>query len=167
MITFLTGNLLQSNAYALLNTVNTVGLMGNGIALQFKNEFPHNYAVYREACKNHELVVGQLLAMKDNSLLLGERLIINFPTKTHWRSPSEYTYIEHGLRALTKLITQHINLPILRTRAPVSHFLRCTAKQAARQSSLEKLPKTSINQPLQIVLQANLSQILFNGRIWF
>jgi O-acetyl-ADP-ribose deacetylase (regulator of RNase III) len=117
MITFLSGNLLQSNAYALVNTVNTVGVMRKGIALQFKNEFPHNYAVYRETCKNHLLKVGQLLAVRDNSLLLGERLIINFPTKTHWRLPSEYNYLEQGLSALAGLITaqkiEHIALPAL------------------------------------------------------
>ena len=117
MITFRTGNLLQSNAFALVNTVNTVGVMGKGIALQFKNEFPHNYTVYREACKNHQLAVGQLLDVKDKSLLLGERLIINFPTKTHWRLPSEYTYIGQGLQALTKLIISrqinHIAVPAL------------------------------------------------------
>jgi len=117
MITFHTGNLLQSNAFALVNTVNTVGVMGKGIALQFKNEFPHNYAVYREACKNHQLEVGHLLDVRDNSLLLGERLIINFPTKTHWCLPSEYPYIEQGLEALTLFITnkkiESIALPAL------------------------------------------------------
>jgi O-acetyl-ADP-ribose deacetylase (regulator of RNase III) len=117
MITSLSGNLLQSDAYALVNTVNTVGVMGKGIALQFKKEFPHNYAVYREACLKHELKVGHLLAVRDTSLLLGERLIINFPTKTHWRLPSEYTYIEQGLFALAKLIStreiQTIALPAL------------------------------------------------------
>lgn len=105
MLKFISGNLLESNAHALVNTVNTVGVMGKGIALQFKNEFPHNYAVYREACKNHQLKIGQLLTVMDTSLLLSERLIINFPTKTHWRLPSEYSYIEQGLEALVLLIT--------------------------------------------------------------
>jgi len=117
MITFLSGNLLQSNAYALVNTVNTVGVMGKGIALQFKKEFPHNYAVYRDACLKHELKAGHLLAIEDTSLLLGERLIINFPTKTDWRLPSEYTYIKQGLWALATLIItrkiQTIALPAL------------------------------------------------------
>jgi O-acetyl-ADP-ribose deacetylase (regulator of RNase III) len=106
MIKFLSGNLLDSKAFALVNTVNTVGVMGKGIALQFKNEFPHNYAIYREACLKHELKICQLLTVADSSLLLGDRLIINFPTKTHWRLPSEYSYIEKGLQALTKLITE-------------------------------------------------------------
>ena len=117
MIKFLHGDIFQSNAYALVNTVNTVGVMGKGIALQFKNEFPHNYQCYREACLNHQLHVGKLLSVKDKSLHLGERLIINFPTKTHWRLPSEYTYIEQGLEALADLLKQtdiqHIALPAL------------------------------------------------------
>jgi hypothetical protein len=83
--------------------------MGKGIALQFKNEFPHNYAIYREACLKHELKIGVLLTVEDSSLLLGERLIINFPTKTHWRLPSEYSYIEKGLQALVKLIAEKDN----------------------------------------------------------
>ena len=106
MIKFVSGNLLESNAYALVNTVNTVGVMGKGIALQFKNEFPRNYTIYRKACLSHQLKMGQLLATGDRSLLLGDRLIINYPTKTHWRLPSEYSYIEQGLTALSLIIPE-------------------------------------------------------------
>jgi O-acetyl-ADP-ribose deacetylase (regulator of RNase III) len=117
MLNFTSGNLLDSRCYALVNTVNTVGVMGKGIALQFKNEFPHNYKIYRDTCHSRQLKIGGLLLVKDRSLLLGERLIINFPTKTHWRLPSEYTYIEQGLNALTNLIAeerlQAIALPAL------------------------------------------------------
>jgi len=106
MIKFLSGNILESKAYALVNTVNTVGVMGKGIALQFKNKFPYNYVIYREACLKHEVKIGLLLPVEGRSLHLGERLIINFPTKTHWRFPSEYSYIEKGLEALVKLIAE-------------------------------------------------------------
>lgn len=106
MIQFLTGDMLQARTEALVNTVNTVGVMGKGIALQFKESFPHNYKVYAEACKRHELTPGKLLAVWDDSMLLGKRLIINFPTKTHWRKPSEYSYIEDGLVALRELISE-------------------------------------------------------------
>lgn len=106
MIKFLSGNLLNSNAPALVNTVNTAGVMGKGIALQFKNEFPYNFSVYHTACKTKRLQIGTLLPVKDYSLLLGERLIINFPTKTHWQLPSEYSYIEQGLIELAKLINE-------------------------------------------------------------
>jgi len=115
MVTYNTGNILGSSAEALVNTVNTVGVMGKGIALQFKNEFPHNYKVYRNVCQNRQLQIGGLLAVKDQSLRLGERLIINFPTKTHWQWPSEYNYVEQGLVALAKLIAEerikHIAIP--------------------------------------------------------
>jgi len=106
MLKFTSGNLLESKCYALVNTVNTVGVMGKGIALQFKNEFPYNYKVYRKACQTRQLQIGRLLPVKDRSLLLGERLIINSPTKTHWRLPSAYTYIEQGLIALAKFIAE-------------------------------------------------------------
>lgn len=100
MILFSKGNLWQLDAEALVNTVNTVGVMGKGIALQFKQEFPHNYAMYRDACQKKSLTIGRLLTSTDQSLLLGTRTIINFPTKQHWRNPSRYEYIEKGLIAL-------------------------------------------------------------------
>ena len=104
MLHFITGDMLQSGAEALVNTVNTVGVMGKGIALQFKEAFPANYKAYTSACKNKELAPGKLLAVWDTNLLYGRKLIINFPTKTHWRQPSKYDYIEKGLIALQELI---------------------------------------------------------------
>ncbi len=106
MIHYKTGNLLESEADALVNTVNTVGVMGKGIALQFKNMFPTNFKTYLNACKNKELHVGQLLVSEDVSLLSGKKIIINFPTKTNWRLPSEYEYIEKGLIALVEVIKE-------------------------------------------------------------
>lgn len=106
MIFYQIGNLLESNAQAIVNTVNTVGVMGKGIALQFKNQFPNNYKVYTEACKNKSLNIGDLLVTNETSLLLGDKIIINFPTKTDWRKPSQYSYIEQGLIALKKLIEE-------------------------------------------------------------
>lgn len=104
MIQFTTGDMLQSGAEALVNTVNTVGVMGKGIALQFKEAFPANYKAYVNACKNKELTPGELLSVRDTNLIYGDKLIINFPTKVHWRQPSKYEYIESGLRALRELI---------------------------------------------------------------
>lgn len=104
MIHYKIGNLLDSEASALVNTVNTVGVMGKGIALQFKNMFPNNFKSYSNACKNKELKVGQLLITEDESLLSGKKIIINFPTKTNWRLPSEYEYIEKGLIELAQTI---------------------------------------------------------------
>jgi O-acetyl-ADP-ribose deacetylase (regulator of RNase III)/uncharacterized protein YwgA len=104
MIKFLTGDLLKADAEALVNTVNTVGVMGKGIALQFKEAFPYNNKVYIQACKNNELAPGKLLAVLDTNLLYGKKLIVNFPTKIHWRQPSQYEYIEQGLKSLRALI---------------------------------------------------------------
>lgn len=97
---------MDSTAQALVNTVNTVGVMGKGIALQFKNQFPNNYKTYKEACDNKELKIGMLLVTEEESLLSGKKFIINFPTKTHWRYPSEYEYIEKGLAALVGVIQE-------------------------------------------------------------
>ncbi len=104
MIKLITGDLLKADVEALVNTVNTVGVMGKGIALQFKEAFPHNNKVYVEACKNKALAPGKLLPVWDSNLLYGKKLIINFPTKVHWRYPSRYEYITEGLNALRKLI---------------------------------------------------------------
>lgn len=100
MIRYTTGNILDSSAEALVNTVNTVGVMGKGIALQFKRAFPHNFEVYKQACLNGELKTGRVLVVKDSELVLGERLIVNFPTKQHWKMPSQYEFVESGLIAL-------------------------------------------------------------------
>lgn len=104
MLKFIKGNLLESEAEALVNTVNTVGVMGKGIALQFKNQFPNNYKIYAKACKNNEFHIGELLVTEEMSLLGGNKIIINFPTKTDWRKPSEYSYIEKGIIELVKII---------------------------------------------------------------
>jgi O-acetyl-ADP-ribose deacetylase (regulator of RNase III) len=107
MIHYRTGNLLESEAEALINTVNTMGVMGKGIALQFKNMFPNNFKLYANECKNKGVRVGQLLVTEEESLLAGKKIIINFPTKTNWRFPSEYQYIESGLKELVKVIKQN------------------------------------------------------------
>jgi O-acetyl-ADP-ribose deacetylase (regulator of RNase III) len=100
MITYRKGNLLEDDAEALVNTVNTVGVMGRGIALAFKKVFPENYLLYRAACIAGEIRTGKLWIVRDSSLLTGEKLIINFPTKEHWRDPSTYAFVESGLLAM-------------------------------------------------------------------
>lgn len=106
MIQYLVGNLLESKAEALVNTVNTVGVMGKGIALQFKNQFPNNYKLYAKACKENEVQTGKLFVTEESTLLEGRKIIVNFPTKTDWRKPSEYEYVERGLVQLAKLIQE-------------------------------------------------------------
>lgn len=103
---YIKGNLLESHAHALVNTVNTVGVMGKGIALQFKEAFPNNFKRYVELCKSKELQPGKLLVVKEQTLE-GEKIIVNFPTKTEWRLKSKYEYIEEGLKALLVVIKVH------------------------------------------------------------
>jgi O-acetyl-ADP-ribose deacetylase (regulator of RNase III) len=107
MIQYITGNILESSAQALINTVNTLGVMGKGIALQFKNAFPNNYRAYADACKKEEVFTGKLFVTKDRNLALGEKIIINFPTKEDWRKPSEYSFIDSGLTDLIKVIEEY------------------------------------------------------------
>ena len=91
MIHYLTGNIFESDAMALVNTVNLMGVMGKGVALQFRQKFPDNYKVYKSACKDRSIDIGKLLVCKEQTVF-GEKLIVNFPTKTDWRKPSEYIY---------------------------------------------------------------------------
>jgi len=106
MISFVTGDLLQANAEALVNTVNTEGIMGKGLALQFKKAFPNNYKIYRAACEDKSFAIGDLVITNDDSLLYGKKIIINLPTKTSWRKSSEYSYIESGLKKLVEIIAK-------------------------------------------------------------
>lgn len=75
MIHYVKGNLLESEAEALVNTVNTVGVMGKGIALQFKEAFPENFRVYKKACQKNELQIGNVLIVKDSNLNSGQNLL--------------------------------------------------------------------------------------------
>ena len=99
MIEIGSGNLLEVNADALVNTVNCDGFMGKGIALQFKQAFPRNFKAYEQACRAGEVVLGKMLVF-DNGGLLRPRFIINFPTKRHWRNKSRIEDIDAGLKAL-------------------------------------------------------------------
>ena len=99
MIELTRGNLLQAPAEALVNTVNCVGYMGKGIALQFKQAFPANFKHYEAACHAGDLVPGKMM-IHDNGALVNPRYIINFPTKRHWKGKSRIEDIESGLNAL-------------------------------------------------------------------
>ncbi|MGQ0713802.1 MAG: type II toxin-antitoxin system antitoxin DNA ADP-ribosyl glycohydrolase DarG [Gemmatimonadaceae bacterium] len=99
MLKFTTGDILRADAEALVNTVNCVGIMGRGIALQFKNAFPENFKAYAAACARHEVQPGEMFVVALNSLT-NPRYIINFPTKRHWRGKSRVEDIDAGLKAL-------------------------------------------------------------------
>lgn len=103
MITYKQGDMLAAPVEALVNTVNTVGIMGKGIALQFKERFPDNYTAYVAAVKRGEIRIGSMFVTP-----LGRtdqlRFLINFPTKQHWRSPSKLEFIEKGLHDLRRIL---------------------------------------------------------------
>ena len=90
------GNLLADDADVLVNTVNTVGVMGKGIALQFKRAFPEMYRDYEKAAKTGHIVTGRMHVWPTGAMT-GPRYIVNFPTKRHWRAPSRTIDIEEGL----------------------------------------------------------------------
>lgn len=106
MITRVEGDLLAADVEALVNTVNCVGVMGKGIALQFKRRYPHVFTAYQRACKRGEVRIGQMFVTPTEQLD-GPRLVINFPTKKHWRSPSRLEYIEMGLAGLRETILEY------------------------------------------------------------
>lgn len=106
MIRYIKGNLLEAEVEALVNTVNTKGVMGKGIALQFKKAFPAMYKVYEAACKAGEVQIGKM-QVYENAGLFKNKLIINFPTKEDWRKPSEMSYIEKGLEDLARVISKY------------------------------------------------------------
>ena len=106
MIKFKTGDILTEDTEALVNTVNCVGTMGRGLALQFKKAFPDNFKSYAVACKHNEVQPGQMFVY-ETGRLTNPRYIINFPTKRHWRDKSRMEDIDAGLVALAEEIRSH------------------------------------------------------------
>lgn len=103
MIELRNGDILKADVEALVNTVNCVGIMGRGIALQFKDTFPANFKAYAAACSREEIQPGRMFVY-ETGFLGNPRFIINFPTKRHWRGKSRIEDIEAGLRALAEEI---------------------------------------------------------------
>jgi len=105
MIEFTKGDILTSETEALVNTVNCVGVMGRGIALQFKNKFPKNFKAYEEACKKQEVIPGRMFVFNTSDLTF-PHYIINFPTKRHWKGKSRIEDIESGLLDLARVVSE-------------------------------------------------------------
>ncbi|MBB6591168.1 type II toxin-antitoxin system antitoxin DNA ADP-ribosyl glycohydrolase DarG [Ralstonia solanacearum] len=105
MIEYTNGNILHADVEALVNTVNCVGIMGRGIALQFKNAYPENFEAYATACKREVVTPGRMFVFS-TGWLANPRYIINFPTKRHWKGKSRIEDIESGLVDLCKVIRE-------------------------------------------------------------
>jgi len=101
MIHYTTGDILRDDAEAVVNTVNCVGVMGRGIALQFKNQFPENFKAYVRACKEEVVQPGRMFIYETGELT-SPQFIVNFPTKRHWRGKSRMEDIDSGLAALAE-----------------------------------------------------------------
>ena len=100
------GNLLHADVDALVNTVNTEGVMGKGIALQFRRAYPAMYDAYRAACKAGEVEIGKMMVWETGQAS-GPRYIVNFPTKRHWRAPSRLADVEAGLADLVRVAREY------------------------------------------------------------
>ncbi len=105
MIKFTSGDILRADAEAIVNTVNCVGVMGRGIALQFKKAWPDNFKAYAAACKQNEVKPGSMFIVETGQLT-NPQYIINFPTKRHWRGASKIEDVEQGLHALARDIKE-------------------------------------------------------------
>jgi len=105
MIQISSGNLLKADAEAIVNTVNCVGIMGKGVALQFKQAYPENFVAYAKACKSGEVQLGKMFVFQTGSLF-NPRYIINFPTKNHWKEKSKLNDIKTGLKELVRIVRE-------------------------------------------------------------
>ena len=106
MIEYKVGDMFTEDVEALVNSVNCVGVMGRGIALQFKNVFPENFKAYAQACRREEVQPGRMFVFETGQMIGAPSYIINFPTKRHWRGKSRLEDIESGLQALAREITE-------------------------------------------------------------
>ena len=111
MITYVNGNLFESPAHVLVNTVNTVGVMGKGVAKEFKRLFPDMFRQYRDLCEQKKFDIGNLFLHKTDN-----KWILNFPTKKHWRNPSRPEYIEKGLQ---KFVSSYLDAGIYDLAMPL------------------------------------------------
>ena len=111
MITYVDGNLFKSPAHVLVNTVNTVGVMGKGVAKEFKRLFPDMFQKYRDLCEEKKFDIGNLFLYRTDN-----KWVLNFPTKKHWRSPSRPEYIDKGLQ---KLVSIYLDMGIYDLAMPL------------------------------------------------
>lgn len=106
MIHFKTGNILNDKSEAIVNTVNCVGVMGKGLALQFKKAFPYNFKLYKSACDKGLVTPGKMFITKSEDLF-AKQWVVNFPTKKHWKGSSNIDFIEQGLKDLVVQIEKN------------------------------------------------------------
>jgi len=144
MIKFTQGNLLEARAEALVNTVNTVGVMGKGIALMFKERFTENMRLYAAACKAKQVVTGKMFVTEVRELD-GPSWIVNFPTKQHWKAPSQMVWVEEGLQDLRRfLVEKQIKSIAIPPLGAGNGGLEWSAVREQIESALGDLPNVEI-----------------------
>lgn len=144
MIHYVRGDILKAETDALVNSVNCVGVMGRGIALQFKEAFPDNFKAYAAACRRGEVQPGRLFVF-ETGRLTPPRYIINFPTKRHWRGKSRIEDIEAGLAALVEEIrSRHIRSIAIPPLGSGLGGLEWTEVRRRIERSLEDLPDVEV-----------------------
>jgi len=151
MILYVDGNLFQSPAQVLVNTVNTVGVMGKGIALEFKRLFPEMYEQYRILCEQKQFKIGMLWLYKSSN-----KWVLNFPTKTHWRYPSKIEYVESGLK---KFVSSYEDLGIYSIAFPA---LGCGNGQLDFETQVQPLMERYLrNLPIEVFIYPTLGKTAF------
>jgi len=144
MIRYTQGNLLDASVEAVVNTVNTVGVMGKGVALMFREAYPENFDAYTTACKRKEVVLGKMF-VTENRALTGPRYIINFPTKQHWIHPSRLEWVRAGLTDLVRVIQEkQINSVALPPLGCGNGGLKCPSVRAEIEQALGELPGVEV-----------------------
>ena len=158
MIKFKQGNLFQDSAQALVNPVNCVGVMGKGIALQFKEKFPDNFTEYSRACRQSRVQPGRMFVF-NTYRPQAHRYIINFPTKRHWREPSYILDIEAGTADLAREIRdrkiESIAIPALGSGLGGLNWKRVRAILESGLGNLENV-KITIYEPMPTASAKNV-----------
>lgn len=145
MINIIKGDILKQNTEAIVNTVNCVGVMGRGIALSFRENYPENYKEYKTACDKGEVAPGRMFVYFTGDIF-ERRYIINFPTKKHWKEKSRIDYIKNGLDDLVKVINEYKIKSI--TIPPLGCGLGGLDWNIVRpiiENSMSKLPDVEVN----------------------
>lgn len=141
---FIQGNLLEARVEAVVNTVNTVGVMGKGIALMFKEKYPENFQAYAAACKAGEVRVGTMFVTAGVELD-GPRWIINFPTKENWWQPTKLEWVKNGLDDLKKVISErNIRSVALPPLGCGNGGLKWSVVRPIIEAALDELPEVEV-----------------------
>lgn len=151
MLEFVKGNMFEDSCEALVNTVNCVGVMGRGVALQFKKRFPENFKAYERACREGRVTPGKMLVF-DTGMMIGPRWLVNFPTKRHWKCASRIEDIAAGLDDFVKVVAEKgissVSLPPLGCGLGGLEWSTVRALMVEKLSALPQTVRVLVHEPL-------------------